>query len=136
MERGLLTRRQVADGRWLFLPRHAGGGGQEHPGVQAVSTTDLLPSLILLSPGGDSRRLVLTRADNAIGRDPAQCPVVLADDPMTSPKHARIFRDEHGRWMLENLGSLNGTWLRVDRVLVDRGGQFQLGEQRSVLRGF
>jgi pSer/pThr/pTyr-binding forkhead associated (FHA) protein len=76
----------------------------------------------------------LTSPDNVIGRDAAGCTVVLADDPLVSPRHARLYRDAKGRWHLENCGSRNGTWLRVKKIALDGNGQFQLGEQRFLVR--
>ena len=78
--------------------------------------------------------MLLMKQDNWIGRDPSQCSVVLTDDLMVSPRHARLRRDTKGRWHLENAGSRNGTWIRINRIAIDGAGQFQLGEQRFVLR--
>jgi hypothetical protein len=59
-----------------------------------------------------------------IGRDPA-CELWI-DDPMVSRRHARI-RLERGVWLIEDLGSRNGT--RVDGNLVD---QFALPRRAEV----
>ena len=61
------------------------------------------------------------------------CSVVL-NDPLVSPLHARIFRDSKGRWLVENSKSLNGVWLRVAHAPLDASCQFQLGEQRFLLK--
>jgi pSer/pThr/pTyr-binding forkhead associated (FHA) protein len=104
-------------------------------GFQAVSPVDLVPSLLELTPQGEGRRIFLDKADHWLGRDRAQCDVLLADDPMVSPRHARLFKDDKGSWHLENARSRNGIWLRVDgKMHIDGTAQFQLGEQRFLLR--
>jgi hypothetical protein len=60
--------------------------------------------------------------------------VVLADDPLVSPRHARIYRNAKQRWHIENCRSVNGVWLRIDRMALDAACQFQVGEQRFLFR--
>ncbi len=99
----------------------------------SVAASALLPSLVELKYQGEGRRFLLDRAEHWIGRDSAQCSIVLADDPLVEPRHARLCRDDHGQWTLECPGPGNGTWLRVERVAVEGTLRFQLGEQRFVL---
>lgn len=96
---------------------------------QAVGVADLLPSLVELSPEGDGKRHAMRGSECWIGRDP-HCSILLADDPLVSPRHARIFQDGKGRWNIENVGARNGTWTRINRMPFDSSGFFQLGEQR------
>jgi pSer/pThr/pTyr-binding forkhead associated (FHA) protein len=103
-------------------------------GWQNVSPKDLFPALVHLTPQGEGERFLLTEADNWLGRDASQCTVVLGKDPLANPRHARVYRDEKGRWFLENGASLNGTWLRVNKITLDGTGQFQLGEQRFLIK--
>lgn len=49
-----------------------------------------------------------------IGRSP-RCDVVLESGDV-SRKHARIFRDTIGRWIVEDLGSSNGTFINGKRI--------------------
>jgi pSer/pThr/pTyr-binding forkhead associated (FHA) protein len=93
----------------------------------------LFPSLVELVPGAQERRHQLTETETWIGRDRAQASVVLAN-PMVSPRHARVFRDDRGRWLIQNHGSMNGLWLRIDEIHLDCGGHFLCGEQRFVMR--
>jgi pSer/pThr/pTyr-binding forkhead associated (FHA) protein len=102
-------------------------------GWQSIAPTDLFPSLTELLPTGEGQRILLTKPDNLLGRDPAACNVVL-DDPLLSLRHARLYRDAKGRWHVQNTHSVNGTWVRVERAPLDQTAQFQLGEQRFVLR--
>ena len=110
------------------------GDPQATRGWQSIAAADLVPSLVELRPHGEAKRIFLTQPDNWIGRDPAQCSVVLADDPLVSPRHARIHRDTKGRWHCDNANSLNGIWMRIDRAPLEGTAQFQLGEQRFLLR--
>jgi pSer/pThr/pTyr-binding forkhead associated (FHA) protein len=118
----------------LAAPAGAAGAAPVTRGWQSVSAEALLPSFVELTPHGTGNRYFLDRNELWLGRDPARCTVPLADDPMVSPRHARLYRDAKNRWVLENAGSLNGVWVRVPRIAVDGVGQFQLGEQRFVLR--
>jgi pSer/pThr/pTyr-binding forkhead associated (FHA) protein len=89
--------------------------------------------LLELTPQGEGRRWPLVAAENWIGRDPA-CAIALKDDILLNPRHARIHRDAKGRWLLENNKSHNGVWLRTEHVAIDGTCEFQLGEQRFVVR--
>jgi pSer/pThr/pTyr-binding forkhead associated (FHA) protein len=108
--------------------------GEKTQGWQPVPPHDLVPSLVEVTPQGDGQRYYLTRPDNWIGRDPGQCSVVLANDPLVDARHARLYRDAKGRWRLDSNRALNGTWLRIDKVSLDGTGQFLLGEQRFLVK--
>ena len=111
--------RPASTQKWhVPAPGHAGASGAE---------------LVVLTPGGDGPRHAIGGVEGRIGRDPSRCGVVL-DDPMVSPVHARIVRDPQGRWTIHNERSLNGLWLRVPEIPLGRGGQFQCGEQRFLVR--
>jgi pSer/pThr/pTyr-binding forkhead associated (FHA) protein len=104
-------------------------------GWQTVKTSDLIPSLVeLSSQGKEGQRLLLNQEENWIGRDLSQCSVVLVNDLLVSPRHARLYRDAKGVWHLDNAGSRNGTWIRITRMALDGVGMFQLGEQRFLLK--
>jgi pSer/pThr/pTyr-binding forkhead associated (FHA) protein len=68
-----------------------------------------------------------------LGRHPA-CEVVL-DDLTVSRRHAQLhFRD--GRWVLQDLGSKNGTTVNgapVTRCQLRPGDHLRLGEQHLVV---
>lgn len=115
-------------------PAGTTGAGAATVGFQAVNPADLFPSVAEVRPDGSEGTPFLLHQDAAtIGRDSKRCALVL-DDPMASPVHARFFRDGKGGWQVENLGSLNGTWVKVARAPVGRGAQFLLGEQRFHFR--
>ncbi|ACQ78297.1 FHA domain containing protein [Beutenbergia cavernae DSM 12333] len=58
-------------------------------------------------------RLSLSSSAVLIGRSPG-CTLVL-DDDYASGRHARIFPHD-GRWLVEDLGSTNGTYLADHRI--------------------
>jgi pSer/pThr/pTyr-binding forkhead associated (FHA) protein len=55
-----------------------------------------------------------------IGRSPDAA--IRVDDDYTSPRHARVWQDEHGQAWIEDLGSTNGTWIRRPSGAVRVGG--------------
>jgi pSer/pThr/pTyr-binding forkhead associated (FHA) protein len=107
---------------------------QKTLGWATAKPADLVPSIVELLPQGVGQRYFLAQPDMWIGRDPAQCSLVIADDPMVSPRHAHLTRDNAQRWTLENAGPGNGIWVRVTRIGIEGVGHFQLGEQRFVLK--
>jgi hypothetical protein len=54
----------------------------------------------------DSRPILIGRADDS---------TLVLDDDYASNKHARIFPSD-GQWLVEDLGSTNGTYLDRDKV--------------------
>ena len=110
-------------------------GAQKTRGWQTVSPTDVLPSLVELTPERkEGQRHYLTRDDHWLGSRQDQCQILLANDPLVSPQHLRIHRDPRGRWHVEGSKSVNGTWLRIERMPLETSCQFQLGEQRFLFR--
>lgn len=72
-----------------------------------------------------------------IGRAPS-CTLVL-DDDYSSSQHARVYAQD-GQWLLEDLGSTNGTFVddhRVgsDPVAVRAGAQIRIGQSVLELQG-
>lgn len=107
---------------------------RETRGWENFDPSQFLPALVELTHSGEGRRFTLKNSDNWIGRDPRVCSIVLDHDPLVSPRHALLQRDKKGRWHLENARSLNGVWVRVDHIALDTACQFQLGEQRFLLK--
>jgi phosphoserine phosphatase RsbU/P len=63
---------------------------------------------------GPEAEIPLDPAGMTLGRAPS-CQIVL-DSPKISRRHARIFQDPFGRWIIEDLGSRNGVWIGNQRV--------------------
>lgn len=66
--------------------------------------------------------------DASVGRNPANA--IHLPDVFTSGEHAR-FRFERGRWLLEDLGSMNGSYVNTQRV----SGTVPLGDGDTVQLG-
>jgi hypothetical protein len=114
-------------------PPDPSGGGTR--GWQTVSASDLMASLVeVKSDGTTGQRFFLQGRELWFGADAGSCQIVVGGDPFLDPRAFRLFRDPRDRWHLDNAQSVNGTWLRVQRVAVRNVVQFQLGEQRFLLR--
>ena len=105
--------------------------------VDLAATLDEVPVLapgtallvVVRGPNAGSRYL-LDRDQTTIGRHPESD--VFLDDVTVSRHHARVDRDEAG-FVLNDLGSLNGTYLageRVDRQLLKAGNEVQVGRYK------
>lgn len=59
------------------------------------------------------------------------CTIQVLDDTFVSSVHCRVFRDEAGNAIVEDLGSTNGTYLNGDRIHVPKplhqGDRIQIG---------
>jgi len=79
--------------------------------------------------------LALGSTPITIGRDPAST-VVLTDD-YASHHHARLYPHD-GRWVVEDLGSTNGTWIDKARItaptVVPAGVSVRVGRTALELR--
>lgn len=67
-----------------------------------------------------------------LGSDSKRCKLVVENDAYVDPCSVRFSRDQKDRWMVEDLNSTNGLWVRVNRFRLKHQTQFQLGEQRFV----
>jgi pSer/pThr/pTyr-binding forkhead associated (FHA) protein len=93
-----------------------------------------VPSLTELTLTGDGPSVPLVNAEYLIGRDARACAIVPRGDPYVCPRHARLYRDEKNRWHVANHHSVNGVWLRIEKMTLERGCRFLLGEQRFLFR--
>lgn len=80
-------------------------------------------------------KIPLGTAPILIGRVPES--TLVLDDEYCSNRHARLVLGETG-WVLEDLGSTNGTWIRNTRLSspqpVDVGSTFRIGRTSFELR--
>ncbi len=86
--------------------------------------------LTIVAGEGAGRELTVPEAGAVLGRD-KQADIVLSEKAL-SRRHCRIFRQE-GRWLLEDLGSRNGTFVngnRATRAELKGGDIIQLGQTR------
>lgn len=91
------------------------------------------PALVVRSGGGRTgEQFALEQAQTTIGRTP-DCDIFL-DDVTVSRRHAAVTQVE-GRWLLEDLGSLNGTFLnrsRIEQGELESGDEVQIGKYRLI----
>lgn len=91
---------------------------------------EFVPRLVELGlADGEALSFSLQGSEARLGLQ-ADCDIVIPNDPFLSPDHARFYRDERGRWMIEDRKSLNGVWVRIRRIPIDQPAEFQLGQQR------
>ncbi len=89
------------------------------------------PALVVRSGGGRAGEIFNPSGDRTtIGRSP-QCDIFL-DDVTVSRRHA-VLVNERGRYLLQDQGSLNGTFLnkhRIESAEVSDGDEVQIGKYR------
>ena len=106
-----------------------GGAGLEDLGIEG-------PALVVRSGGGRSgEQFPLEQARTTVGRTP-DCDIFL-DDVTVSRSHAIVTKGKSG-FVLEDLGSLNGTFLnrqRIEKAELESGDEVQIGKYRLIFLG-
>lgn len=87
--------------------RRGGGRGATVPGIAFLVVVDGADT------GYGPGTAIRIRSGVLIGRAPG-CDVQLAD-AYTSSEHARV-REERGRWLIEDLRSMNGSYVNGQRI--------------------
>ncbi len=91
------------------------------------------PALVVRSGGGRSGEVFPLRGQRTtVGRSP-DCDIFL-DDVTVSRTHA-VITEEAGRFVIEDLGSLNGTFLnrqRIEQAPLTDDDEVQIGKYRLV----
>src|SRR6478609_2494922 len=85
----------------------------------------------IIVTGNDQRREFELGAINTIGRHPDNTLQIL--DRIVSKEHAQIIRQPDGRFLFRDLGSLNGSFLRGERMsehILGDGDEITLGSTR------
>jgi sulfur carrier protein ThiS len=88
------------------------------------------PALVVRSGGGRAGEMFPLEGETTIGRSP-DCGIFL-DDVTVSRKHA-VLRERDGSFLIEDQGSLNGTFVnrkRVESAQLDDGDELQVGKYR------
>jgi pSer/pThr/pTyr-binding forkhead associated (FHA) protein len=92
-----------------------------------------MPKLVLKFENSILKEEVVGSKEVSIGRSPDN--VIMIDNPAVSHYHARVFIEE-GRLMLEDFGSLNGTFVngqRVKMVTLKPGDLIAIGKHTIVV---
>lgn len=92
---------------------------------------------LLISTRGavSGSRYLLDEDKVTVGRDPSND--IMLDDGTVSREHA-VFIRENGRYRIEDVGSLNGTYVnrrRVDSIELHSGDELMIGKFRLVFFG-
>ena len=103
-----------------------------------------MPDPVILTIGPPLRHIEIDGDALYLGRDcllALTIPALLSK--VVSNRHCALRKEGENRWMLEDLGSTNGTWIRGTRlfgkVVMHSGDTFTLGKNGPVcecLRGF
>jgi pSer/pThr/pTyr-binding forkhead associated (FHA) protein len=101
----------------------------------AARAAKSVPELVVVEPADQRGRAYPLGNEASIGRA-AGCQITV-DDTYVSQIHARVFTRD-GQWMVEDLGSTNGTWMNRQRVsgpiVLTRGDRVQVGNTVLELR--
>src|SRR5579872_2020650 len=126
---------------WCELPRRAThfrasavwGNGSRAPGTHFEQESTAMPKLVLKFENAVLQEVAVGSSEVSIGRSPDNGLVI--DNPAISHYHARVF-SEDGRLMLEDFGSLNGTFVngqRVKMVTLKAGDSVAIGKHTIVV---
>jgi FHA domain/zinc-ribbon domain len=89
------------------------------------------PALVVRSGGGRAGESFRPAAERTrIGRSP-ECEVFL--DDVTVSRHHAVLIEQDGTFVVEDEGSLNGTFVnrrRIDRARLENGDELQIGKYR------
>ncbi|KOG91204.1 hypothetical protein ADK38_04470, partial [Streptomyces varsoviensis] len=105
--------------------RRAKGGGRGAPSKLVVSEGTLAGTTVALQ----GQTISLGRAHDS---------TIVLDDDYASSRHARIYPDRDGKWIVEDLGSTNGTYLDRTRLTtptpIPLGAPIRIGKTVIELR--
>ncbi|WP_369260639.1 FHA domain-containing protein [Streptomyces sp. R35] len=106
----------------------SGGGGRQRRGA---------PTKLVVSEGTLTGTTVALQGQTiTLGR--AHDSTIVLDDDYASSRHARIYPDRDGQWIVEDLGSTNGTYLDRSRLTtptpIPLGAPIRIGKTVIELR--
>ncbi|WKE70682.1 FHA domain-containing protein [Streptomyces sp. WP-1] len=110
--------------------QQSGGGGGGRRGRNA-------PSKLVVTEGTLAGTTVTLQGQTiTLGR--AHDSTIVLDDDYASSRHARIYPDRDGQWIVEDLGSTNGTYLDRSRLTtptpISLGAPIRIGKTVIELR--
>lgn len=85
-----------------------------------------------LPDDGDGQVLVIDGDEIVLGNS-RSLPNPI-NDPYINPVHAKIHRSENGDWIIEDMKSKNGIWVKVKKLELVARCEFQVGEQRILFQ--
>ncbi|MBO7935329.1 MULTISPECIES: FHA domain-containing protein FhaB/FipA [Streptomyces] len=118
-------RRQQAPPQQRQQPAAGGRRGRNAPSKLVVSEGTLTGTTVALQ----GQTITLGRAHDS---------TIVLDDDYASSRHARIYPDRDGQWIVEDLGSTNGTYLDRTRLTtptpIPLGAPIRIGKTVIELR--
>ncbi|MFE4962471.1 FHA domain-containing protein [Streptomyces sp. NPDC056660] len=121
------ARQQAAPPQQRGQQQPAAGGGRRRnaPSKLVVSEGTLTGTTVALQ----GQTITLGRAHDS---------TIVLDDDYASSRHARIYPDRDGQWIVEDLGSTNGTYLDRSRLTtptpIPLGAPIRIGKTVIELR--
>ncbi|MGW1072184.1 FHA domain-containing protein FhaB/FipA [Streptomyces sp. NPDC002537] len=111
--------------------QQAGGGRRADRGRRGA------PTKLVVSEGSLTGTTVALQGQTiSLGR--AHDSTIVLDDDYASSRHARIYPDRDGQWIVEDLGSTNGTYLDRTRLTtptpIPLGAPIRIGKTVIELR--
>ncbi|MEV5987237.1 FHA domain-containing protein [Streptomyces sp. NPDC052051] len=108
--------------------RQQSSGGRQRRGA---------PTKLVVSEGSLTGTTVALQGQTiTLGR--AHDSTIVLDDDYASSRHARIYPDQNGQWIVEDLGSTNGTYLNRSRLTtptpIPPGAPIRIGKTVIELR--
>jgi pSer/pThr/pTyr-binding forkhead associated (FHA) protein len=126
---GALLEREASDAEKTLSYTPESLAEEAAAGVEGVEG----PALVVRSGGGRTGEVFQLQGERtSVGRSP-DCDIFL-DDVTVSRRHA-VISDEEGRFVIEDLGSLNGTFLnrqRIEQAPLTDDDEVQIGKYRLV----
>ena len=123
----LLVRDSGAETTMAYLPEE----GEREDAAEILEDLGVGPALVVRSGGGRAGETFHPEGERTtIGRSP-DCEIFL-DDVTVSRKHA-VLTHRDGKFVVEDLGSLNGTFLnrhRIESAELNDGDELQIGKYR------
>ena len=129
----LLPREENGEATMAFTPEQA----EEQRQAELAELGITGPALVVRSGGGRAgETFLLEGEETTVGRSP-ECDIFL-DDVTVSRRHAAV-RRRSGALEIEDLGSLNGTYLNRKRIessaRLSDGDELQIGKYRLTFLG-
>ncbi|NXY92916.1 FHA domain-containing protein [Streptomyces sp. BR123] len=122
--------------------RGSSGGAPQQAGRQAATPPQQrqrrgAPTKLVVSEGTlTGTTVALAGQTITLGR--AHDSTIVLDDDYASSRHARIYPDRDGQWIVEDLGSTNGTYLDRTRLTtptpIPPGAPIRIGKTVIELR--
>ncbi|WP_328537795.1 FHA domain-containing protein FhaB/FipA [Streptomyces sp. NBC_00344] len=129
--------RRNADARPQQAARQASTPPQQRQQTAAGRQRRGAPSKLVVSEGTLTGTTVALQGQTVtLGR--AHDSTIVLDDDYASSRHARIYPDRDGQWIVEDLGSTNGTYLDRTRLTtptpIPLGAPIRIGKTVIELR--